>query len=339
MPRIFLSYRQVDRSIAERIHDRLIATFGESDIVTDISDIPDNVSYRRGFSNALQDFETIIIVMGQGWNQLKEASNGPNPTQPDDFTRIQVGTALSTTDKILVPIFVNDATMPHEATLPNDLASIVHLRPATVRNGKNAFERDMDALVRERLEPVHRRYDVPDAADNPAITSQGLGVALMMLLTVVPLGIIFAIACNLVFGVSGALVEVATGDGVDADSAAQIEVIPTLEAGTEPRLEVTTAENIAELRSAPTDNSETIAVVSDVESLTAVGYLVRSGDDGNRGYWVLVAIPDRQDYYGWVDDLYLNPASLETALETLAPFVALANVETNFPIGRNNNNG
>lgn len=325
MPRIFLSYRQVDRQIAERIQERLVSTFGADDIVTEITDIPEDSSYRRGLNNALEDFETIIILIGQGWNQLKEASNGPNPTQPDDFTRIQVGTALNTTDKILVPILVNDATMPHEATLSNDLAAIVHLRPATVRNGKNAFVRDMDALIRERLEPVHRRYDVPDATDKPAVTTRGVGVALMMLLTVVPLGIIFAIACNLVFGVSGAIVQIATDDS----DTVQIEVVPTLEFGTEPRFEVTTAEAVAILQSAPVSDSANINVIT-AETLSAVAYLEQSTD-----YWLLVEIPEREGFFAWVGAVYFDPDSLTEAVATLAPFVALADVETNFPIGRN----
>lgn len=331
MSRIFLSYRQVDQSIAQRIQDRLATTFGEADVVTEIADMPADISYRRHFSNALNEFETIIIIVGQDWDQLKEASNGPNPQYPDDFTRIQVGTALSTTDKILVPILVNRAVWPHEDELPNDLAAIVNLRPATVRDGKRAFERDMEVLIHERLEPVHRRYDVPDEDNMPAVTSRGLGVALMMLLTVVPLGIIFAIACNLVFGVSGALVEVVTGT---SEPAAQITVIPTVAAGEEIRVSVAIAEGIAQIRTAPTSSSAAIDIVDEVEALTAVAFSLQTGDADATRLWLLVELPQREGFYGWVDGLYFDADSLGQALSTLVPFAALNDVETNFPIGR-----
>jgi hypothetical protein len=146
MARIFISYRRADSAgFAGRLYDYLSAAFGDRRVFMDIDDIPPGEDFVRVIRDAVAQCEAVIVLIGPQWVSIT-GSNGRRLDDPYDFVRLEVATALARPGVRVIPVLVNDASMPRAKELPDDLKPLVRRNGMEVSNQR--FRYDVDRLIR-----------------------------------------------------------------------------------------------------------------------------------------------------------------------------------------------
>jgi hypothetical protein len=154
---IALSYRRADSSaIAGRIQEHLSNHFGADDVFMDIDAIPFGEDFRDYIDDALRHAVAMVLVIGPKW--LGPKRRGIYRIQDaTDPVRIEVETAMRLGIRI-VPVLVEDATMPQPSDLPETLGKLPFINAATVDSGRD-FRIHMERVIRA-LEVVLERAGV-----------------------------------------------------------------------------------------------------------------------------------------------------------------------------------
>jgi TIR domain len=129
MGAIFISYRREETAgEARALFNDLVATLGKDSVFMDV----DNISLGRDFRLMLQDrlasCDLMIVLIGKDWLFCKNENGRSRLENPDDFVRLEVGTALKWNIPV-TPVLVHGAQIPSADQLPEDL------RDLSYRNG------------------------------------------------------------------------------------------------------------------------------------------------------------------------------------------------------------
>jgi hypothetical protein len=130
---IFLCYRREDsRHQAGRLADALASRFGDRSVFMDVDHLRIG-NWRKQIDQSLEDCAAVIVVIGPQWlATLKQRSAS------EDQVRYEVAQALLL-DKIIVPVAVDRAPLPHRGELPEDIAPL---------NDAQAYELGVDVMWR-----------------------------------------------------------------------------------------------------------------------------------------------------------------------------------------------
>jgi ABC-type branched-subunit amino acid transport system substrate-binding protein len=164
MSRVFVSYRRSDSiTITGRIHDRLVAEFGEETIFKDVDDIPLGADFRKVLDNEVGQCAVQLVIIGSSW--LTASHEGMRRLDnPDDFVRIEIESGLSRDEMVVVPVLVTGAGMPNSADLPESMRELVYHNAAIVRDDPD-FHRDMSRLIAQ----IKQHLDTPASAPQKAV--------------------------------------------------------------------------------------------------------------------------------------------------------------------------
>lgn len=151
MPRIFISYRRSDTPvITGRLHDYLIATFGEDNVFKDVDSIPAGADFRAELNRAVGSSDVLLVMIGPKWLADNDGSGKPRLFDPDDFVRIEAEHALTRRDILVIPVLAQNAPMPSAQDLPESLQELAY-RNATILRDDPDFRRDASKLI-ERIQ-------------------------------------------------------------------------------------------------------------------------------------------------------------------------------------------
>lgn len=149
MPKIFISYRRADsRKDASRIYDRLVEAFGKSNIFKDVDNIPFGRDFRGVLSEAVNQCDVMLVVIGQHWINIEDESGNRRLDNPADFVRIEVQTGLQRGDArcLVIPVLVDNAEMPPANLLPPEMQVLAFKNAVAVRDDPD-FHNDMFRLI------------------------------------------------------------------------------------------------------------------------------------------------------------------------------------------------
>lgn len=146
MAKVFISYRRADSAaFSGRIYDHLVAKLGRKNVVKDVDDIPVGVDFADYIQNALRQCSVELVIIGPEWL----SSSGPNGLRgiddPTDVVRVEVETAFAL-GLTVIPILVDNATMPPAASLPASLQRLSRINALNVRHDPD-FARDVDRVI------------------------------------------------------------------------------------------------------------------------------------------------------------------------------------------------
>ena len=117
-PGIFLCYRREDsRWQAGRLADALCRRFGDRAVFMDVDGIRIG-NWRKQTDQSLADCAAVLVVIGPQWLAALEQR-----CASDDQVRYEIAQALLL-DKIIIPVAVDRARLPHRAELPEDIAAL-----------------------------------------------------------------------------------------------------------------------------------------------------------------------------------------------------------------------
>jgi hypothetical protein len=90
--------------------------------------------------------DTLLAVIGPGWLDARDEKGNRRLDNPDDFVRIEVGTALKRGITV-IPILLQGTPAPKADQLPNDLKELSLRNGLEVRHA--SFAGDMERLIRD----------------------------------------------------------------------------------------------------------------------------------------------------------------------------------------------
>ncbi len=147
MGKIFISYRRIDSiAITGRIHDRLVAEFGDENVFKDMDDIPPGADFRKIIREAILQCDVLLVIIGNEWLKIAD-ERGRRLENEDDFVRIEVEAGLNESYMLVVPTLVDNAKIPKEKDLPETLRDLAFRNAVDVRHDPD-FNRDMDRLIK-----------------------------------------------------------------------------------------------------------------------------------------------------------------------------------------------
>ncbi len=151
MEGIFISYRREESAgHAGRIYDRLRERFGRGRVFMDVSAIEPGVDFVEAIDRAVGSCAVLLVIIGRRWLDCTDAAGRRRLDDPKDFIRLEVGTALRRNIRV-VPVLVQDAAMPGEGDLPDDLKLLA--RRNAIEINDTHWDSDLAQLV-ETLERV-----------------------------------------------------------------------------------------------------------------------------------------------------------------------------------------
>jgi len=126
--KIFVSYRRGDDpGYTGRLFDRLLGAFGGDHVFMDVENIAAGVDFRRVLDEQVADCDVMLVVIGKGWIDARDAAGLRRLENPDDFVRIEIESGLKM-NKRIIPVLVNGASMLQANELPESI------RPLAWRN-------------------------------------------------------------------------------------------------------------------------------------------------------------------------------------------------------------
>lgn len=134
---LFVNYRRSDSAwAAGRIGDRLSAALGSDSVFLDTITIEPGVDFVEAIGDHIEECNVLLSVIGDNWIEILQSRQ----TQANDFVRIEIAQALARGVRI-VPVVVDNAQIPSESDLPEDLKSLARLN--AVRITSDSFDADI----------------------------------------------------------------------------------------------------------------------------------------------------------------------------------------------------
>ena len=145
MADIFLSYRRQDsQSATGRLADRLEAHFGPQRVFRDHESIVAGEDFAEAIRRAVTTSTVLLVIVGPRWLDAATESGARRLADPADFVRLEIEMALGA-DIPVVPVLVEDATMPAAPALPPSLAEFS--RCQAVELSETRWRYDADQLI------------------------------------------------------------------------------------------------------------------------------------------------------------------------------------------------
>lgn len=157
MPRIFISYRRSDSGMfTGRIHDQLKASFGANNVFRDMYNIPAGSDFRTVINEAVGNTDVCLVIIGPQWVDITDAQGKRRLDDQNDFVRIEVESALKNPRTRVIPVLVDNASMPVAGQLPASLSELAYRNAVKVRTDPD-FPHDMEVLTRQLKHPTLQR--------------------------------------------------------------------------------------------------------------------------------------------------------------------------------------
>lgn len=146
MPRIFISYRRDDAAyVAAMLTRRLRSQFGDDSVFIDIDTIPFGIDFREQITRAVDKCDVLLAIIGNRWLGANAEKSGRRIDDPADFVRIEIEAAVRRAIPV-VPILIDNATMPPADQLPESLAPLAFRNAAELRAGRD-MEHHLDLII------------------------------------------------------------------------------------------------------------------------------------------------------------------------------------------------
>lgn len=167
MSGIFISYRRQDSSyIAGRLHDHLAAQFGPGRIFRDIDTMRPGVDFVEKIEDAVSSSAAFVVVIGDQWLTAVDEQGRRRLDNADDWVRVEIAAALRR-GILVVPVLVENAKMPAEAQLPDDLRRLSRYHAIDLSDQRWDYE--IGQLVAVLRELVEDDAAVPPPRPTPAV--------------------------------------------------------------------------------------------------------------------------------------------------------------------------
>jgi hypothetical protein len=160
-PAIFISYRRSDsEGQSGRLFKDLCERFGKDAVFIDVARMNKGLDFRRVLDEQLASCGVLLTIIGVGWLTAVDEEGKRRLDDPHDFTRTEIAAALKR-DIPVIPVLVQDAHMPREDQLPDDLKELIY------RDGVELRHIHWDSDVNDLMNALAAYVSVPAPAPAP----------------------------------------------------------------------------------------------------------------------------------------------------------------------------
>jgi TIR domain/Sel1 repeat len=143
---VFISYRREDsHAWAGRIYDRLSNRLGHDNVFFDVDNIAPGLDFVEVLSERVGNCDALVAVIGKDWLSSANRNGARRLEDPNDFVRIEIEAALAR-DIRVIPVLVEDATMPTTDELPESLKKLARRQGIEISHTR--FDSDVERLNR-----------------------------------------------------------------------------------------------------------------------------------------------------------------------------------------------
>lgn len=163
MAPVFISYRTKDeRYLARIVFDRLSDRFGRASVFLAATSIKPGDKFPSVIWGQLRDARVLLAVIGPQWLTAQSMA-GLDIGDPDDWVRREIAEAIRAEKKI-IPILVDEATLPHSKDLPPDLRPLVDLQALSISD--KSLDDDIKRLANELESWIGGQRKAPPSDDD-----------------------------------------------------------------------------------------------------------------------------------------------------------------------------
>jgi hypothetical protein len=142
MQGVFISYRQSDsKAWAVLLREELGDLFGHERFFLDRDTLAAG-SWREQIAQSLDRCRVVLVLIGPGWLDARNADQTRRLDDPDDVHRNEVADALSRAGTTVIPVLIDGTPMPPRSALPPDLFELAERQARTLSSVK--VHRDVD---------------------------------------------------------------------------------------------------------------------------------------------------------------------------------------------------
>jgi TIR domain/Clp amino terminal domain, pathogenicity island component len=143
--RLFISYRRRDSSgYAGRLYDRLAERYGNAQVFMDVVSIEPGRDVLTVIETAVGSCAAQLVLIGSGWTGAIDGHGRRRLDDPDDVVRLEVEAAFKR-DILVIPVLLDDASMPPASDLPGSLALLSRRHAFRLRH--ESFDDDVRRLI------------------------------------------------------------------------------------------------------------------------------------------------------------------------------------------------
>ena len=175
--RIFISYRREETAYpAGWLYDRLADRFDSSQIFKDIDSIELGDDFVEVIATAVGSCDVLLALIGNEWLTITGEDGRRRLDDPADFVRLEIEAAL-VRDVRVIPVLVDEASMPRAEDLPSSLATLVRRQALELSPSRFDFDtgRLLRVLDRTVAEVRGENAATAPAAPVPMTLDTGLG--------------------------------------------------------------------------------------------------------------------------------------------------------------------
>ena len=156
MAGVFISYRQSDsKGWVDFLRNELAEVFEGDQIFLDRDTLAAG-SWREQIEGAVSQCDVTLLVIGRNW---LDDTNRLRLMDPSDVHRNEIAAALRRSGMHVIPVLVDEATMPRAEQLPEDLRPLLECQARFFSSTAAHRDADLKALVAdlERVAALRRR--------------------------------------------------------------------------------------------------------------------------------------------------------------------------------------
>ena len=162
MQGIFISYRRQDsQSAAGRLADHIKEHLPEVPVFRDVETIEPGVDFIEAINRALASCGVLLAVIGPNWLSLTDAAGRRRLDNPNDYTRLEIVTALKRDNVRVIPVLVEGAQMPEPDDLPEDLQALCR------RNAIELTDKRWNFDVSQLIDALRKVLPLPPPSPRP----------------------------------------------------------------------------------------------------------------------------------------------------------------------------
>lgn len=147
--KVFISYRRKDSDASSgRLYDALIQKpeYDTENLFKDIDSIPLGANFKKVIESKIAECDVVLAIIGNSFSSLTDDKGKPRILKEHDFVNMELSSAIKL-NKIVIPVFVDNGSMPKVDELPETLKTLPFLNGLELRH--NSWKRDIDKLREE----------------------------------------------------------------------------------------------------------------------------------------------------------------------------------------------
>lgn len=121
----------------------MLQELGPGKVFMDVVGIEPGVNFKAHIEEAIGACAVVIALIGADWLTITDSRGEPRLSNPRDFLRLELATALRT-NKRVIPALVRGARMPNEDDLPEGIRALAEL--SAIELSDTRWEYDVSRL-------------------------------------------------------------------------------------------------------------------------------------------------------------------------------------------------